>query len=595
MHSIETKQHFFEKQYGNGTVIPALQNKIRDTGYKTVTFLVCGLMLLSVGLYYYSIPASYYRSPLDLSTEVAGTFGEVRKNHFHLGLDIRTGGMENLPVRAMADGYIYRVSIQPDGYGKALYIAYTNGMMSVYGHLNSFSEEVESAILEQQQLSERWNQEMFFESGRFPVKKGMIVAYSGNTGSSEGPHLHVELRNAKTKTIINPVTAGLWIPDHHSPFINSIFVYNGSGTLYKSKGREIRIKNDKSRKETATKIIEIGDPLIRIGVEAGDRNDQAKFRLGIHQAELFLDGRLQFKFKMDSIPILKERYVNATIDYAQWIQNNRCIQLLSVLPGNHLPAYQQKSGNGILDISDGLVHLVEIIVKDDSGNSKSVILKMQYKRELTRRNSTFSKMLRPGVAHKVSSRSAVVYFSPLAFYDAIPFRMDEFQSNAAGQVSAKINVHNHTVPVHTRYRMQLKCNLPRNDPSRKYVLMELSSGNDKQFLKGEWRGDYMDGTFDRFGTVRLIIDSVSPVLSILGRKSDKITNGDYLRVQTNDKGSCIETFTAKIDGLWVPFEQKKNVFQYRLEKLLKGKHNLEVEVTDKAGNRKREITYFVIK
>lgn len=595
MHNIETKRNVLENRSGHFAVSYILPKKVSYFTKNIRLFIVLsGLLLLIIVIYFYTVPVPYYRSPLDASTAIAGTFGEVRKDHFHLGLDIRTGGKENLPVYSMSDGFIYRASIQPDGYGKALYIAYGNGMMSLYGHMNAFSPEVEAAILKQQHLSAKWAQEMFFAAGRFPVKKGMIVGYSGNTGSSEGPHLHVELRNRNTKSIINPAVKGISIPDNHPPSITRIFVYNGSRSLYEGRCREINSTTNKGRKQIYNTITEVSDSLIRIGVEASDKNNHPKFRLGIYHAQLFLDGRLQFEFKMDSIPFAKERYVNATIDYSEWIQNKRSIQLLSALPGNHLPDYQRHSGKGILHLSDGRVHRVKIVVKDAAGNNTSVNFPIQYKpgRKVESRSS--AKLLMPGVAHKVTTRNAVVYFSPLAFYDTVPFRMKESVSMTAIAASNLITVHDPSVPVHTRFRIQLKTKLPKNDPSRKYVLMELTSGKEKHYVKGEWKGDYMDGTFDRFGKVRLIVDRVSPVIK-LESNTKGFSNGDILRLQYLDNCGSVGSFIATIDGNWVPFEQKKTVFQYRISKeLSKGNHRLEVEVTDMAGNKKREIIDFKI-
>ncbi len=550
------------------------------------------VMITGTIIYFLSLPRIYFGSPLKIQTEIAGTFGEIRKDHFHLGIDIRTGGIENIPVYAMADGYIYRASIQREGYGKALYIAYNNGLMSVYAHLNSFSDEVTTAVTKQQLLSEHWEQEMFFSPRRFPVKKGTLVAYSGNSGSSEGPHLHLEMRNAKTKVILNPVLSGINVTDDIAPSIRSVWLYNGSRSLYEENGTEINL-NAEGIRETDD-LVTIADSVVRIGIEANDKNEDSKFRLGIYQAQLLLDNKLLFEFKMDSIPVAKERYVNATIDYARWYHQNRIIQLLFRLPGNYLPAYQQFNGNGMIHLADARIHRISIIVKDASGNSKSATFRIRYKSRVIKPGKA-SELLIPGMPHKVSRGSVVAYFSPLAFYDAVPFRMTEQESRTTGSVSKTVKVYDPSIPVHTRYRIQLKTFLHKSDPARQYVLMELNNGKEKIYVKGNWKGDFMDGTFEKFGTIRLIVDSVPPRISMVKSKA-WFDRREMILLDCPDNTGYLENFTARIDGQWTPFEQKKNSYYFYIpEKFKKGNHCLEVESTDQVGNTTKKKIDFVVR
>ena len=327
--------------------------------------------------YFLATPRGYFRMPLNIPTEIAGTFGEVRKDHFHLGIDIRTGGRENIPVYAMADGYVYRASIQRHGYGKAIYLAYNNGLMSMYAHLNSFSREVHEAVTKQQLLSEQWEQEMFFPPRMFPIQKGALVGYSGNTGSSEGPHLHLEIRNSKTKTILNPVHAGINIDDSEPPSIRSVWLYSGSRSIYEKNGTGTSFSINEAFE--SSEPVDVTDSIVGIGIEATDKNELSKFKLGIYSAQLLLDNKLYFEFKVDSIPIAKERYVNATIDYGQWFRNNRIIQYLFRLPGNNLPSYQQFKSNGMVRLANSHIHRITIIVKDAHGNSEKASFRIRYK------------------------------------------------------------------------------------------------------------------------------------------------------------------------------------------------------------------------
>ncbi len=580
----QTTQQFSEHQ--------SLHTKKNNRKKRSTTVIIALVVITLTIIYYLSIPNRYFRSPLNIPTEIAGSFGEVRKDHFHLGIDIRTGGMENIPVYAMADGYIYRVSMKRDGYGKALYIAYNNGLMSVYAHLNSFSEEVATAVNKQQLLSEQWEQELFYSPRRFPVNKGALVAYSGNSGSSEGPHIHLELRNSKTKTILNPVLAGINHSDNVAPAIRSVWLYNGSQSLYGQKGLEIKYNDIGSTGKDHP--IKVADSVVRIGIEANDKGEDSKFRLGIYHVQLLLDDKLRFEFKMDSIPTAKERYVNATIDYSQWFHQKRIIQLLFRLPGNSFPAYQQSKENGAIDLSDDQIHRVTILVKDASDNSNGATFLIRYKPAVTKAGNQ-PELLIPGMPHKISKGSAVVYFSPLAFYDAVPFSMTELKTKTAGSISKTIKVCDPAVPVHTRYRIQLKTTLHKNDPARKFVLMELSNGKEKKYVKGDWKGDYMDGSFDHFGMIRLIYDRIPPHIAFVKSKR-WFDHGEMMSLDCSDNTGHVENFTARIDGQWTPFEQKKNTFYYYLPKeLKKGNHCLEIECNDQVGNTSKKKIEFVVR
>jgi murein DD-endopeptidase MepM/ murein hydrolase activator NlpD len=165
-------------------------------------------------------PKGYYGSPLGIKVELAANFGEVRTDHYHMGLDIRTNGKENLPVYATADGYISRVTIEEGSFGKAIYITHPNGTMSVYGHLNKFMPALEDIVRTKQYKDERWEQDIHFTNTDLPVWKGMLVAYSGNTGASEGPHLHFEVRDVHTGNNLNPLQNGFGLKDNIAPVVH---------------------------------------------------------------------------------------------------------------------------------------------------------------------------------------------------------------------------------------------------------------------------------------------------------------------------------------------------------------------------------------
>jgi len=185
------------------------------------------LMLLLVGassLAQSNIPKDYFGKPLDIPLILSGSFGELRSNHFHSGLDIKTQQRTGLPVYAPADGYVSRIKVGHYGYGKALYIKHPNGYSTVYAHLERYAGKIQDYVKKQQYRKESYEIELFPKADLLPVYKGDLIGYSGNTGSSGGPHLHFEIRDASSRPM-NPMLFGLDVPDTRRPLLNSVMVY----------------------------------------------------------------------------------------------------------------------------------------------------------------------------------------------------------------------------------------------------------------------------------------------------------------------------------------------------------------------------------
>ena len=163
-----------------------------------------------------------YQHPVDIDLNLAGTFGEIRGSHFHGGADIKTNKQINLNVYAIDDGYVSRIKVNPYGYGKAIYITHQNNITSVYAHLNKYNKEIQKYIIKKQYEKESFDVELFFDSTTFKVKKGDIIGFSGNTGSSSGPHLHFEMRYTNTQEPMNLHDYNFKIQDNIPPEIKEI-------------------------------------------------------------------------------------------------------------------------------------------------------------------------------------------------------------------------------------------------------------------------------------------------------------------------------------------------------------------------------------
>lgn len=288
---------------------------------------------------------------------LAANFGELRPNHYHMGLDIRTQRRENLPVFAAADGYVARVSIEPGGFGQAIYIRHPNGYTTVYGHLNKFFPALAAYVAEQQYKLESWRVSLDVPLALFPVRKGDLIAYSGSTGGSQGPHLHFEIRRTDGDINLNPLLFGLPVPDNTDPVILRLAYYDSDQGLYDQsphilpvrKGTAPAIRIPSSHHPTAFSVtpalLTVPFPRISFGISAFDTQTGSANPNGIFESVLFEDDQPLIGFQMDNISYDNTRNINAHIDYKTRLTGGPFLQLLSFLPGYPFPSiYRTTSG-----------------------------------------------------------------------------------------------------------------------------------------------------------------------------------------------------------------------------------------------------------
>ncbi|MHA4847462.1 M23 family metallopeptidase [Flavitalea antarctica] len=320
-----------------------------------------------------------YVAPLDLPLNLAGNFGEARSDHWHLGLDIRTNGKENLPVRSVADGWISRVTISANGYGNALYVTHDNNRTSLYAHLNSFSEPVADYVASIQRRKGQWTQDITIPEGKFEVEKGAIIGLSGNTGFSEGPHLHFEWRNTVTGTSINPLLEVAKVADDRAPVIKAVYWYSRDRGSDQYAAQKIYSDTDAGAKAgSSEKTLLVPSRTVSIGVTVLDKINSSPFNMGVYQVKLFMDGRSVHTFRMDSLPEANSKEVVRATDYAPR-RNSPENRILLLSSPKKIPGTMRLSnGDGIINLADGKEHSMSIETKDIAGNTSTYSFTMKY-------------------------------------------------------------------------------------------------------------------------------------------------------------------------------------------------------------------------
>ncbi|MEJ5103544.1 M23 family metallopeptidase [Chryseobacterium sp. MYb328] len=527
-------------------------------------------------------PQNYFRNPLNIPMQLAANFGAVRTNHFHMGLDLRTNSQENLSVLAAADGYVSRIKVERYGFGNAVYITHPNGFTTVYAHLNKYFDKLDEYVKQQQYKDEKWEQDITFQPGQFPVTKGQLIALSGNTGGSAGPHLHFEIRDTKTEECLNPLLFGFNIPDSVAPIISGLYWYDRRFSTYEPGANGIAVR--KVGNTYTTDVVRVNSPMISFGIKAVDKANQG-FNLGIYKAELLMDGKLIYGFSIDKVSYDDTRYLNGCIDYTKFIRDKVGIQHLSVLPGMKLANYSTPNLSGMINLQDEGVHNIEIVLKDVKGNTSRLTTRVQLA-STGNGVSPSGKVILPSEGKTLTTESAEINFSKNAVYDAVNFSLYEKNSSDGNAVSNTIVLQNPYLPVQDSYTLKVKPNRKLSKDEKDKVVVLFNYGSDKDAVKAKWNGDQAEAQFNRLGTAELILDNSLPSVSS-GWKEGAVVNSSALRLKGSTKVGDIVSFRAELDGKWLRFARAKNDFVYIFdEKCPKGSgsHTLKVTTINSAGN-----------
>jgi len=507
-----------------------------------------------------------------------------------MGLDLRTNSQENLPVAAAAAGYVSRIKVERYGFGNALYITHPNGYTTVYAHLNKYFDKLDEYVKERQYKDEKWEQDINFQPGQFPVEKGQQIALSGNTGGSAGPHLHFEVRDTKTEECLNPLLFGFAIPDTIAPIISGLYWYDRRFSTYEPGANGIAVK--KAGSGYTTDIVRVNSPLISFAIKAVDKANKG-FNLGIYQAELLMDGKLIYGFSLDKVSYDDTRYINGCIDFTKFIRDKMGIQHLSSLPGMKLQNYSLSNVTGIINLQDEEIHTIEIVLKDVKGNTSRLTTKLQLNKTSDKVSST-GKTVMPNESKTVTTENTDINFSKNTVYDAVNFNAYEKPDTDPNAVSNSIVLHSPYIPVHDEYTLKIKPNRKLTGTEKDKTVISLDYGSDQNVVKGKWNGDRVEGQFNRLGTAKLLVDNNQPSVSS-GWAEGALVNSSTLRLKGTTKIGDIVSFRAELDGNWLRFARIKDDFVYPFdEKCPKGSgsHTLKVTTINTAGNTNTQIFTF---
>lgn len=529
-------------------------------------------------------PQDYFRNPLDIPIMLAGNFGECRPNHFHSGLDIKTEGRENLPVRAAADGYVSRIRMQNGGFGHALYVAHPNGYTTLYAHLNDFVPAIQKYMRSEQYRRKSWVVDLYPETGKFPVKKGDLIAYSGNTGGSTAPHLHFEIRDAKTENPVNPALFGFDIKDTEPPVPYNVVFYDMEQSVYQQTPLIKAVK--KNGKEYVMDTVVVNAKLVGVGIDEYDYMNGSKNTLTMYKAELHMDGAMQSAITIDNISYDVTRYMHAFADYKTKKEKDRWVQQFFLLPGNRLKHLYTtlNNNNGALDISDGKPHAMKMQLVDAHGNATDISFYIKYVAEEMAipvcENEKDFKVNRP---NSFMHPNVKFNMDANALYDDICFTFSE--KNDMEAYSARYVLHNISVPVHSSFALYIKPNKPVPFALRNKIALVYNDGRKISGSAAEYDNGWYRASVRQFGEYKLVADSLPPVITPAQAK-EALMKASRISFKATDAITSVDKFDGTVDGKWVPFEQSGDMFFYTFdENCPKGSHELSITASDENGNK----------
>ncbi|MBB2149383.1 M23 family metallopeptidase [Pedobacter gandavensis] len=543
-------------------------------------------------------PLVDFRSPLDIvPPALAGSFGELRPNHFHSGMDFRTNQREGYPVYAIADGYVSRLRVQNSGFGLAVYLTHPNGYTSVYGHLSRFNPKIAQQVKTLQYQKKSYEIDDFPAATLIPVRKGDVIAYTGNTGSSGGPHLHFEIRDTKTEATINPQLFGFDIPDNIPPVIYSMYVYRLNHKPFneftpKQYFQVIGAAGNYKLNQVST--INLGGE-VGFGIISTDKHNGASGTNGVYSIELELDGKTVFTSSMERFKFENSKAINSHIDYPTFINTKKSIQKSFVDPGNPLGIYSNLVNNGRIDFNDGKLHELKYIITDGKGNKSVLPFKVQAddKAVLKTPEQTPGITYAYDIQNEFNNPEVKVILPKGTLYNDLNFQYKTFPKPAGNAFSAIHQIHNNLTPLHLGFDLWIKADSSLDKYKEKALIVSRSGAGQG----GAYDNGYVKATPRNFGSFYIAIDTLPPTLTPLNISDGKNMAGiSKISFKLRDNLSGLKSFNGYVDGKWIlmEFDSKTASLWHTFDgSIAPGKHTLEVIVTDmKGNNRNYSITFY---
>ena len=558
--------------------------------------IMCSLLVLlalatSVGVMAQSYPK--YGQPVDFPIQLSATFGELRPNHPHAGLDIKTQGVEGKKVYAVAVGYVSRIGVSPYGYGNVLYVTHNDGYTAVYAHLQRFKGDIAKYVKQYQYKNKKYTSQIYPEKDQFPVKKGDVIAYSGNSGGSGGPHLHFEIRDANERPV-NPMFFGYKIEDNKRPLVRGISVYplgdessleGGANPVYFSV-----VEGNNGQYTLKEKDCVYGNGEMSFGICTYDMVGTSTNMDGPYLYELYLDDVLAFQVEADRFSYNEQRYVNSLLDYRHYKEKKTSYVRTETDSNNNLRMIKKK--NGTVTVREGDTVNVCFKISDYVGNSTTASFKLvgvapvEVERPVRRRSEYFVKS-----DGSLNNNITIDDFN-VAMEEGTLFRDEWIQTghrDETGCCSPVYRFGDEGLTTFKKFTLRIRPEEKWANNSKLYIA-SIDNNGKVSSLGGKMKNGWMEVKTHTMGEYTIKVDSVAPTVKASNFKDGQsVKTLKSLRFKISDDMTGIETYDIYLDDVWVlgQYDAKNNLLYYEFdEKMKKGTNNVKVVVTDGVGNKK---------
>jgi murein DD-endopeptidase MepM/ murein hydrolase activator NlpD len=521
--------------------------------------------------------------PLDVPMSFAGTYGELRHDHFHSGVDWRVGGKVGDDIHAIKSGYISRVSVSPWGYGNGIYVTHPDGTTSVYGHLLRFCAPVARRVEAAQYAEESFSVNLLFGPEEFPVKQGDVIGQVGNTGSSAGPHLHMEIRDTEKDLSLNYISRGVYEPvDKTAPQFHRVCFYAIDTLPLGGSWRIHNLQNPSAVRDTL-----LLPARSYVAIDATDRQEGTGAKLAVEEYRVLLDDTLLFAFKVGDMPSDKGRYIRSLIEYGESRRGGRDLVKSRVEPGNLLADRIESRDGGVIVLRDDAVHTLRLEAIDEHGNRSALRYRVRRQDDLftaPERDSSLNAVSWLWYMQNGVTDGSMTYYLPAgALSDNIYFtwRKVSGPDPARGIVSDVWEIGSPDIPLQRPGALEIAAELPESLEGKAYM---AHYGKTLTYA----------GVNVRFGTYCVAIDTLAPSIRFLGNKKSIVT-GNSIRARVQDNASGVASARVEIDGKWYLSMLKGSTISLELkpERVSRGrKHEIKIIVTDNCGNEAYETEQF---
>lgn len=559
-------------------------------------FLVVFSLFFNVIFAQNNYPKDYFSPPLAIPMQLSGNFGELRPNHFHAGFDFKTQQKEGLAVYAAANGYISRIKISTFGNGKTLYLTHPNGYTTVYAHLQKAVGEIQDYIIQNQYKEKTFEIELFLKPGELAVKKGEQIAWSGNTGASEGPHLHFEIRDSKTENIINPLFFGFGneLKDSKKPLISGLYVYPMESSTVVNKAQRPILVNMNLQKDgsyLADKVLANGK--IGFGIIADDFDDVSINKNGIYSVHTFVNGQESFGYQFETNSFDDMRYVNALIDYSFYKKTKLRVQKLFMKNKYGLPFIKSDQSRGMLTPAPNLSLNYRIEVADFNQNKSVITIPVEFdsKSALIPATPSVSNYFIKFSKDNIFEKDGIsVFFPANTFYE-------DFALNF--EVKNKVLfLHEDTVPAHTSFTISITDSKISQEQRDKTFIARLE-GDQVNYINTYKKDSVFTAKSKILGKFKLVSDTIAPKISLVKPMEGKLITDNFIQFHISDQNSGIKSYNGYLNGKWVLFEYDNKLGKithfFKDEFLVDGSNELKIVVTDNVGNSSSFQTKFIRK